>query len=305
MADRPRHGDDERPPAGKRMSGGRPGGKPTGKPPGKAGRSGAPGARTGGTPAGGPRRGAAPHGSGAPPAGRGPDRRIPDGPTRGGADDRPAPERGPWRPPRPGEPGRPPWRPPMPAAGGRPAGRDPRSRPFDDRDRRPPGTRGQHDPDRGPTARRRRPTVPERPAEPHRPAGSGRPSVRRRAPAVPERPARSRRPARRSSVPAPGVRSADSIHPTGTFPPHRRDPGRARASSPRRGHAPTPVSRRRTCSGPRRSWSPAGGRSRRSSRPAGPPIGCSSCRNDAAPSNSWSSTRPGCASRSSRWRAGR
>ena len=116
------------------------------------------------------------------------------------------------------------------------------------------------------------------------------------------RPIAAARPAVLRSGARRTVRRPDPLHRD--LPAHRRDPGRARASSPPRGHVPTPVSRRRTCSGPRRSWSPAGDRSRRSSRPVGPPIGCSSCRNDAAPSNSWSSTRPGCASRSSRWRAG-
>ncbi|HEY2916180.1 MAG TPA: 23S rRNA (guanosine(2251)-2'-O)-methyltransferase RlmB [Candidatus Limnocylindrales bacterium] len=148
VADRPRRGDDERPPsAGKRRASG---GKPRGKPSGKAGRSGAPGARDGGRSAGNFPPGGTSRGSGPPPAGHGPDRRIPDGPTRGGAGDRPVAERGPWRPPRPGDPPRPAWRQPMSAAGGRPMDRQAPGRSFDDRDRRPPGGRGEHVPEHRP-----------------------------------------------------------------------------------------------------------------------------------------------------------
>ena len=57
--------------------------------------------------------------------------------------------------------------------------------------------------------------------------------------------------------------------------------------------------------GPTRSSSPVDGRSRRSSRRAGPRSACWSCRSAGTPSSSSSFTPPGCASRSSRSKAGR
>ncbi len=86
-----------------------------------------------------------------------------------------------------------------------------------------------------------------------------------------------------------------------------RRPGRrsGRGSSENRGRARSMRSRRPTCSARRKSSSPAVARSRRSSRPGGPPIGCWSSRSDATRSSNWSCTRPGSASRSSRSRVAR
>ena len=96
----------------------------------------------------------------------------------------------------------------------------------------------------------------------------------------------------------PGVRTARAV---------RRlvDRGSPRALDRRRGLAPVSPSRHRTCSVPRRSWSPAAARSRRSSRPAGPRSDSLSSRSGATPSNSSSCTPHGCGSRSWRSRAGR
>jgi hypothetical protein len=63
--------------------------------------------------------------------------------------------------------------------------------------------------------------------------------------------------------------------------------------------------RRLTCSVPVRSWSRVGGRSRRSSPRAAPPIASWSSRNDEVRSSSSSCMPRACASRSSRSRAGR
>ena len=83
------------------------------------------------------------------------------------------------------------------------------------------------------------------------------------------------------------------------------DRGSPPAQDRRPGLGPVSPSRHQTCSVPTRSSSPVAARSRRSSPPAGPRSGSWSCRNDATPSNSSSSTPRGCASRSSRSKAGR
>ena len=107
---------------------------------------------------------------------------------------------------------------------------------------------------------------------------------------------------RPSTGPAPGT-VAPTVPGSATA---RHAAVAARAIPRRRMAARAPArSRRPTCSVPRRSWSPAGGRSRRSSPRAAPPIDCSSSRSVVPRSSSSSCTPPGCASRSSRSRAGR
>ena len=96
----------------------------------------------------------------------------------------------------------------------------------------------------------------------------------------------------------PGARTARAVR-------RPADRGSPPAQDRRPGLGPGSRSRHQTCSVPTRSSSPVAARSRRSSPPAGPRSGCWSCPNDATPSNSSSSTPRGCASRSSRSKAGR
>ena len=116
-----------------------------------------------------------------------------------------------------------------------------------------------------------------------------------------------------AAVPAPARRTAvarPATDPAGARP---IGPGAGRTSpvarAPPRNPIPARVpghrSRRRTCSAPTRSSSPAAARSRRSSPRAGQRFACSSYRSGAAPSSSSSSMPRGCASRSSRSKAGR
>ena len=81
--------------------------------------------------------------------------------------------------------------------------------------------------------------------------------------------------------------------------------GRAPGSKGIRGRGPLRPFRRRTCSGPMRNSSRVVARSRRSSRRAAPPIGCSWSRSGAMPSNNSSSTPRGCGSRSWKSKVGR
>ena len=75
------------------------------------------------------------------------------------------------------------------------------------------------------------------------------------------------------------------------------------ATGRRRRHRHHRRSRHLTRSAPTRSWSPAVDRSRRRSSHGDRRSGCWSSRTDAQRSRSWSSTRPDCASRSSRSKA--
>ena len=116
----------------------------------------------------------------------------------------------------------------------------------------------------------------------------------------------SRRPAPGSTAPSPGLRGCrvrPALRPTG---PGSHDRHAAPALRPCAGRPEAaPARPPEELSGPRRSSSPAGDRSRRRSSRDGPRSGCSSSRSAARRSSRSSSTRRACGSRSSRSRAER
>ena len=276
MADRPRPDEPAR-------RDGRPGGAPAGRR-GQARRR---ARRPGGKPGSRPRRQARPRPGGRPsaaaPTGPGPPtdparghpvprpRHGPDGPDAGAGRARSravAPAGG--RAARPAGPRRPGGPRPVRAAGGRSPDRGAlrrrRGRPRPDRDRGRASAVRRAAPTgaRGPPAHRGRGGPPAgRPAGRGRPTGGGPPptATGRRRPRPPAGPARPRRPIRGG--------------------PPAATAGRARDRSRRRGRDPRRRCPPRTCSAPTRSWSPAAGRSRRSSPPAAPRIACWSSRSAA------------------------
>jgi hypothetical protein len=187
---------------------------------------------------------------------------------------------------------------------------------------RPSADRGAHRPDiapvvrvgdrlAGPSAGRgaRRSTVDPRIAEAGTARGEFVRIVRHAAPTSPG--GTNRDHGRRSPTSAEAVRRGRTgvAHRPGAQPSEARRPGRvrgpARHTDPSRGRVRPRRSRRPICSDPRRSSSPAGARSRRSSPLGAPPTDSSSSRSGGTPSSNSSCTPRGCASRSSRSRAAR